>query len=54
MDPDEIAVKKGGREKGSSAYTSAEHVALFSILSEVPDAFNEGGRSPSGRLYTSK
>jgi hypothetical protein len=40
MDPDEIAAKKGGREKGSSAYTSMEHEALLSIISEVPDASN--------------
>jgi len=35
-----MGVKKGSREKGSSAYTTTEHVALLSIISEVPDAFN--------------
>jgi hypothetical protein len=40
MDPDELASKKGGRASGSTAYGTAEHVALLSIISEVPDSFN--------------
>ena len=29
-----------GRERGASAYTAVEHVALLSIISEIPDAIN--------------
>jgi hypothetical protein len=37
---DLIVSRKGGREKGSTACTAVEHVALLFIISEVPDAFN--------------
>jgi len=30
MDPDELAGLKGGRERGSTAYSTTEHVALLS------------------------
>ena len=47
IDPDAIAAKKlSGREKGSAAYSSVEHVALLSIISEVADAFNCSESSP--------
>jgi len=46
MDPDELAAKKGGRASGSTAYGTAEHVALLSIISEVPDSFNASESSP--------
>jgi hypothetical protein len=38
--------KPSGREKGSSAYSSVEHVALLSTMSQVPDAFNCSESSP--------
>ena len=41
-----MATKKAGREKGAAAYSAVEHVALLSIFSDVPDAFNAGESSP--------
>jgi hypothetical protein len=29
MDPDELAGKKGGRERGSSAYSTTEHQSML-------------------------
>jgi hypothetical protein len=47
LDPDGLASKKpSGREKGASTYSSVEHVALLSIISQVPDAFNCSESSP--------
>jgi hypothetical protein len=46
MDPEDIASRKGGRASGSTAYGTAEHVALLSIISEVPDSFNASESSP--------
>jgi hypothetical protein len=46
LDPDKMATKEAGREKGAAAYSAVEHVALLSITSEVPDAFNTGESSP--------
>jgi hypothetical protein len=41
LDPDMLPSKKVSvREKGTSAYTAVEHVALLSIISEIPDAIN--------------
>jgi hypothetical protein len=45
--PDALAAKKpSGREKGSPAYSAVEHVALLSVISQVPDAFNCSESSP--------
>jgi hypothetical protein len=46
MDLDELAAKKGGRERESSAYSTTEHVALLSIMCDVPDSFNALESSP--------
>jgi hypothetical protein len=46
MDLNKMGGKKGGREKGSSAYSTTEHVALLSIISEVPDSFNASESYP--------
>jgi len=46
MDPDDLAAKKGGKASGSMAYGTAEHDALLSIISEVPDSFNASESSP--------
>jgi hypothetical protein len=41
FDPDALSSKKpSGREKGAATYSSVEHVALLSIMSQVPDSFN--------------
>jgi hypothetical protein len=41
LDVEGLASKKtSGREKGATTYSSVEHVALLSIISQVPDAFN--------------
>jgi hypothetical protein len=46
-DPDGLNSKKpSGREKGAATYSSVEHVALLSIMSQVPDAFNCSESSP--------
>jgi hypothetical protein len=47
MDPDGLATKKpSGRDRGSVAYSAVEHVALLSVISQVPDAFNCNESSP--------
>jgi hypothetical protein len=47
MDPDGLAIKKPrGRDRGSVAYSAVEHVALLSMISQVPDAFNCSENSP--------
>ncbi len=47
LDPDVLTAKKvTGREKGASAYTAVGHVALLSIISEIPDAFKASEGSP--------
>jgi len=46
MDPDDIASRKGGRASGSTAYGTTEHVALLSVISELPDSFNASESSP--------
>jgi len=46
MDPDDIAAKKGARALGSTVCGTTEHVALLSIISEVPDSFNASESSP--------
>jgi hypothetical protein len=38
--------KPSDREKGAATYSSVEHVALLSIFSQVPDAFNCSESSP--------
>jgi len=38
--------KPGGRDIGAITYSSVEHVALLSIISQVPDAFNCSESSP--------
>jgi hypothetical protein len=46
-DPDGLATKKpSGRDKGSVAYSAVEHVALLSMISQVPNAFNCSESSP--------
>ncbi len=35
-----------GGERGAAAYSAVEHIALLSIISEVPDALNAGESSP--------
>jgi hypothetical protein len=44
--------KPSGREKGTITYSSVEHVALLSIISQVPDSFSCSESSPSGRKST--
>jgi hypothetical protein len=44
IDPDGLAAI--GREKGSGAYSAVEHVALLSIIFQVPGAFNCCESSP--------
>ena len=47
FDPDALSSKKpSGREKGAATYSSVEHVALLSIMSQVPDSFNCSESSP--------
>jgi len=47
FDPDTLRSKKpSGREKGAATYSSVEHVALLSIMSQVPDSFNCSESSP--------
>jgi hypothetical protein len=47
IDPNGLATKKpSGRDKGSVAYSAVEHVALLSMISQVPDAFNCSESSP--------
>jgi len=47
LDPDGLSSKKPtGREKGAATYSSVEHVALLSIMSQVPDSFNCSESSP--------
>jgi hypothetical protein len=46
MDPDDLPGKKGGRERGATAYSTTEHVALLSIMTNVPDSFNALESSP--------
>jgi hypothetical protein len=47
MDPDGLATKKpSGRDRGSVAYSAVEHVALLSMISQVPDAFHCSESSP--------
>jgi hypothetical protein len=47
FDPDALNSKKpSGREKGAATYSSVEHVALLSIMSQVPNAFNCSKSSP--------
>jgi len=35
-----------GLKKGASAYSAVEHVALLSIISKIPEAFNASESSP--------
>ncbi len=47
VDPDSLTSKKpSGREKGTITYSSVEHVALLSIISQAPDSFNCSESSP--------
>jgi hypothetical protein len=46
LDVDDIAAKKGGRVSGPTAYSTAEHVALLSIIADTPDSFNASESSP--------
>ncbi len=46
LDPDRMVTKKAGGERGAAAYSAVEHIALLSIISEVPDALNAGESSP--------
>jgi hypothetical protein len=46
LDPNRMATKKVGRERGAAAYSAVEHIALSPIISEAPDAFNAGESSP--------
>jgi hypothetical protein len=47
FDPDALSSKKpSGREKGAATYSLVEHVALLSIMSQVPDSFNCSESSP--------
>jgi len=47
LDVEGLASKKtSGREKGATTYSSVEHVALLSVISQVPDAFNCSESSP--------
>jgi hypothetical protein len=47
FDPDLVSSKKpSGREKGAATYSSVEHVALLSIMSQVADSFNCSESSP--------
>jgi hypothetical protein len=47
FDPDTLSSKKpSGREKGAATYSSVEHVALLSIMSQVPEFFNCSESSP--------
>jgi len=47
VDAEGLASKKPRcRERGATAYSSVEHVALLSIMSQVPDAFNCSESSP--------
>ncbi len=45
LDPARMESKKSGRERGVAAYDSVKHIALLSIISEVPYAFNAGENS---------
>jgi hypothetical protein len=45
LDPARMATKKSGRERGGAAYGAVKHIALLSIISEVPYAFNAGESS---------
>jgi hypothetical protein len=47
VDAEGLASKKSsGRERGATTYSSVEHVALLSIMSQVPDVFNCSESSP--------
>jgi hypothetical protein len=51
VDAEELSGKKAGarntgREKGAAAYAAGEHVALLSIMREVPKSFNSSESSP--------
>jgi hypothetical protein len=39
-------VEESGRGKGATTYSSVEHVALLSVISQDPDAFNCSESSP--------
>jgi hypothetical protein len=46
-DPDGLSTKKPSvRDRGSVAYSAVEHVALLSVISQVPEAFNCSESSP--------
>jgi hypothetical protein len=46
-DPDGLATKKpSGRDRGSVSYSAVEHVAMLSVISQVPDALNWSESSP--------
>jgi hypothetical protein len=50
------ATKKSGREgheKGDLAYSTAEHLALLGIISDVPDSFNSSESSDEWRKLSS-
>jgi len=47
VDAEGLASKKpSGGDKGAITYSSVEHVALLSIISQVPDSFNFSKSSP--------
>jgi hypothetical protein len=47
VDAEGLASKKpSGRDKGAITYSSVEHVALLSIMSQVPDSFSCSESSP--------
>jgi len=53
LDVEGLASKKpSGREKGTITYSSVEHAALLSLISQVPDAFNCSESPPSGKKCT--
>jgi hypothetical protein len=41
-----LQARKGARERGSTAYSTTEHVALLSIMTDTPDSFNALESSP--------
>jgi hypothetical protein len=52
LDPDVLTTKNlTGREKGASAYTTVEYVALLSIISEIPKVSILVKACLSGRLF---
>jgi hypothetical protein len=51
FNPDLLSSKKpSGREKGAATYSSVDHEALLSVMSQVPDSFNCSESSPQWRM----